>query len=123
MVQHTFSKTGYSTVTLSVAPSFPYSRRVQPRQRVGRNEAGTVQVGTLGTPDTFYELRFESLPAADVSALEAFFDALKWQADTFIWTDHDATARPARLWDTDLAISQLAPDCFDVTLHLLVAGS
>jgi hypothetical protein len=121
-MSHTFTKAGTAGVTFSVAPVWPYSKRIQPRAKIGRNDNGSVVVATLGSPDTFYELRFEDLTQDDVDALDAFFAAIGHQAQTFSWTDHLSTVRTARLWDSDIAISQHAPDCFDVTLNILVGG-
>ena len=122
MSDHTFFHADAGTVTLTTAPLWPYTRRIVPRSKRGRSDAGDVVVATLGNPDTFYELRFEGLTQAEADALEAFFATIGYDADAFTWTDHDATARTARLWDSDLTLSQQAPDVHDLTLHLLVEG-
>jgi hypothetical protein len=119
-----FERSGLSTLTFSRAYLATSGRKPpKPRQKVGRSDAGTWEVLTLGEPDQQIPLEFSQLPLADVEALDTFLgpSGVNFAALPFTFVDIDSTETEVRALDYDY--SPVTPDSFNVTILLVVEPS
>src|SRR5919197_1109809 len=108
-----FERSGLSTLTFSRAYLATSGRKPpKPRQKVGRSDAGTWEVLTLGEPDQQIPLEFSQLPLADVEALDTFLgpSGVNFAALPFTFVDIDSTETEVRALDYDY--SPVTPDSF-----------
>ncbi len=103
-----FSKVGFTTVTLSKANVYP---KVLPKvlnQFVGISDDNTIRVAILGPPIQTIPLQFRQLSSIDRDALDAFFTAIEY-SDEFVFTDAGGTPHTVRLLEPNFAL----PEVFD----------
>jgi hypothetical protein len=123
MAAPTLSKSGVTTVTFSKASVFPGSSPRTINQFTGISDDNTIRVASLGPAKQSFEVVFEQLTSADITAVTAFFEnpLVNWGVNEFTWTDEDGVATGVRFLQTEFDPREDSEDNWTLALVFTVA--
>lgn len=122
MAAPSLSQSGVSTVTLSVASTFPSRDPKAMNQFSGISDDNTIRVASLGPPRKTLEVQFRQLNSIDVTALDAFFDnaLVNWGLFPFTYTDEEGTGHNVHNLSPLFSPERVSDDNFTLNLVFTV---